>query len=205
MSLLNFITGADDAADAALEAGRLQAEAADRGTEEISRQFDITRKDLAPTIEAGNLARDQQTALLGLDGEEAQQTAVDSINESPAQEFIRKRAQRNLLQNSAAIGGIGGGNVRTALAQQGAGFAAQDTENQFNRLQQLSSPGTATATNLGQFGQQTAQSVAQGINRSAEAQASGILGAGQARAQGISSLIGAATTGLFGAKAFGLI
>jgi len=204
MSLLGFITGSDDQADAALEAGRIQAAAADRGTEEISRQFDITREDLAPTIEAGNLARDQQTALLGLNGEEAQQGAIDQIAESPAQEFIRKRAQRNLVQNTAAIGGIGGGNVRTALVEQGAGFALQDTENQFNRLNQLSAPGTATATNLGQFGQQTAQSVAQGINRSAEARASGVLGAGQAQANGFNSLIGLGSV-VTGAKFAGLI
>ena len=129
----NTLFGTDAASEAAAQAGTIQAQALTEGTEEVARQFDVTQETLRPTIEAGDLARQQQQALLGLLGPTAQQQATQAISESPTQAFIRKRAQKNLLQNAAAIGGIGGGNVRSALGQQGAGFALQDTENQFRR------------------------------------------------------------------------
>ena len=197
MSILGALTGSD-AAKAAKKAAALQAAAADRATEVVRDQIKVTRNDLAPTIGTGNDARDQQSALLGLGGKENQQKAVDSILESPAQQFIRKRAQRNLLQNSAAIGGIGGGNVRSALVEQGAGFAAQDVGNQFNRLNALSGQGANAATNLGQFSQNAAQGIAGGINRAAEARGSGILGAAQARAQGVGNIAKIASSAFLG-------
>ncbi|GAG37164.1 unnamed protein product, partial [marine sediment metagenome] len=73
--------------------------------------------------------------------QEQQQAAFAALNESPGQQFLRDRAQKNLLRNSAAIGGLGGGNVRSALVQQGIGFAQQDLQNQFSRLGQLAGQG----------------------------------------------------------------
>jgi len=56
------------------------------------------------------------------------------------------------LRNQSAIGGIGGGNVRSALVEQGAGFAAQDYDQQLRRLDALSGRGLSsaqTATGMG--------------------------------------------------------
>ena len=100
--------------------------------------------------QAGVGALEQQQALLGLGTPEQQQQAFDQFAESPGQRFIRERAQKALLRNSAAIGGLGGGNVRSALVEQGAGFAAQDFNNQFSRLSDLRTAGQNAATNIGQ-------------------------------------------------------
>lgn len=185
---------AHEAGNAAEEAGQLQADAARAAAAESARQFDITQEQLAPFREAGVGALQQQQALLGLSGPEAEQAALQRLEESPAQQFIRNRAQRSLLRNQAAIGGLGGGNVRAALQQQGAGFAQQDIQNQFNRLASLTGGGQTAATNIGQFGQQTAQNIGQFGMQGAQAQASGILGAQQAQAQGLSNLITAGAT-----------
>jgi len=166
------VTGEEAAAAAATKAGRIQADAAQAGVAETRRQFDITQGTLAPTIEAGDLARQQQQALLGLSGHREQQAALTTLQESPAQRFLRARAQKNLLQNQAAIGGLGGGNVRSALVEQGAGFAAQDIGNQF-----------------------AAGQVAQQLGQAGAATASGLLGAQQARSQTTQQLIGGAATG----------
>lgn len=122
---------------AADEAAAIQEEALGAGITEQRRQFDLLFGLSEPAIEAGDLARQQQLALLGLLGPEAQAQANTQFAESPGQQFIRERQQRALLRNQGAIGGLGGGNVRTALQEQAAGFAAQDQQNQFNRLSSL--------------------------------------------------------------------
>jgi hypothetical protein len=119
------------------------------------------------------------------------------------------------LANAASIGGIGGGNVRSALVQQGAGFAAQDLQNRYARLANLISGGQnaaagvgsaaqATGANIGNLLQSGAASQAAGIQQAGQARASGILGAQQANAQLGQSLLGAgfgaaAGSGLLGA------
>lgn len=120
------------------------------------RQF----RQLDPFAQAGRSALEQQQALLGLGGQEAQDAAFNAFAESPGQRFIRERAQKSLLRNASAIGGIGGGNVRSALVEQGAGFAAQDFGNQFNRLGDLRTAGQTAATNIGQGALTTAGNLA---------------------------------------------
>ena len=109
---------------------------------------------LSPFTEAGQRATTQQEALLGLGTQAEREAALASFSDSPGQKFIRDRAQKNLLRSSAAIGGLGGGNVRSALVEQGAGFAAQDFDRSFTRLGTIAGRGlqagqTLTAADLG--------------------------------------------------------
>ncbi len=124
--------------------------------------------------------------------QEQQQAAFDQLAESPGQQFLRDRAQKNLLRGAASIGGLGGGRVRTALVEQGVGFAQQDLQNRFGRLGQLAGQGQAAATNVGQFGAQTAGRIQQGFSNIGEARSTGIMGRNQALQAGISGI----TTGL---------
>lgn len=171
------------AKDAAKRAAREQEDSAFAGIAEQRRQFDLTQESFKPFRDAGVSAIAQQQALLGLSGQEAQQAALDQFNQSPGQQFLRDRAQKNLLRNSAAIGGLGGGNVRSALVEQGVGFAQQDFNNQFGRLGQLAGQGQAATQSVGQFGQNTANNIQQGFMNQGQARASGILGQQQASAQ----------------------
>lgn len=190
--------GIDAAEDAAGAAANVQSDALAAGQVEVARQFDITEARLqeaqefargqqAPFQQAGVDALGQQQALLGLSGQDAQQQAFAGLEESPGQQFLRERQQRALVRNASAIGGLGGGNVRTALQQQAVGFAQQDIQNQFGRLGQLSGRGGQAAQSAGQgalqganqLGQFGAQSTQAGVNlgvAGAEARASGILG-----------------------------
>lgn len=184
------------AAAAAREAGDLQAQATAESIAETRRQFDITQETLRPRIEAGDLALEQQQALIGLSGEEAQQASFSALSDSPGQQFIRQRAQRNLLRNASAIGGLGGGNVRSALVEQGAGFASQDIQNQFGRLGQIAGQGQAAGVSSGQFGASSTGNVANLRQIGSEARASGILGAQQAQSQGASNIVKLGATAL---------
>lgn len=172
--------------EAAQEAAQAQAQASLAGVEEERREFDITQETFRPTIEAGDLAREQQLALLGLRGEEAFEQATRL---SPAQAFIEKRSQRNLLRNASAIGGVGGGNIRSALVEQGAGFAGTQLQNQFSQLGQVAGQGTASVANQGQLAGQSSQNIANLLQAGGQAQASGILGAQQTQQQGASNAL----------------
>lgn len=183
LGLVKDVTGVEAAQKAAGQAASLQAGAAQTAEQGVNRRFDITQESLRPFQEAGVGALGQQQALLGLSGQDEQQQAFAAFNESPGQAFLRERGQRNLLRNASAIGGLGGGNVRSALVQQGVGFAQQDFQNQFSRLGQLAGQGQAATTNIGQFGAQAAQQAGQLGIAGAEARASGILGQQQAEGQ----------------------
>ena len=155
---------------------------------ESQRQFDITQESLRPRLEAEAAALTQQQALIGLSGAEAQAEALQAIEASPGQQFLRDRAQRNLLRNQSAIGGLGGGNVRSALVEQGVGFAQQDIQNQFGRLGQIAGQGR-TAIQAGQLGTQSIAQQNQLRQTAAEARASGLLGAQQIQTQGINQAL----------------
>ncbi len=183
---------------AAKGAAETQVEAQMAGLEEFRRQFDISREDMAPWMEAGTGALGTQRALLGQQGAEAQQSAFDAFRQSPGQAFLQARGQKNLLANASAIGGLGGGNVKEALVQQGVGFAQQDFGNYYNRLAGLSSTGQQTSTQLGQLGSQFAGQAATQLGNVGAARASGILGSQQASAQQTQQMQGtAATVGKF--------
>lgn len=186
------------ASEAAGEAADVQAEASKMGIGEQRRQFDITQQQLAPFREAGVTALGQQQALLGLGTPEEQQQAFAAFAESPGQQFLRSQQERSLLRNVSAIGGLGGGNVRTALQQQAFGRAQTDIQNQLSRLAGLSGTGQQAAIQTGQFGAGAAGNIAQLQAAGGAARASGILGQQQAVQQTIGGLTGlAAQSGLF--------
>ena len=155
------------------EAGKQQAAAFAASGAEFGRAGESIRELFEPQVDFGSQALQQQAALSGALGPEAEALAISQFRESPGQAFAEERGQRNLIRNAASIGGIGGGNVRRALVEQGIGFAQQDFGNRFSRL--------GAITGLGQEGL-TQQ--AQGIRFGASGVAEGIQGAGQARAAG---------------------
>ena len=193
--------GGQNAKEAADDAAEEQERAAAEAKGEVRSQFDKTREDFRVARETGDEALQQQRILLGLGGNEAQQQAMQGLEESAGQKFIRERAQKNLVRNAGAIGGLGGGNVRSALVEQGAGFAQQDIQNQFGRLGQLAGQGQSAATSVGQFGSTAATNQANLTQFAGQARASGILGKQQVAAQqqqGINQLVGTVGGAIFG-------
>ena len=196
----------DDSAEKAAEkAAKIQADAAQAGITEQGRQFDLTREDLSraeqvnrdelsPFSTAGVDALNRQRSLLGFGGKEDQEKAFDSFGNSPGQQFLRDRARKNLLRSASSVGGNFGGNVLTALNQQGVDLAAQDFGNEFSRLSDLRRSGQDAATNIGSgaintaartgsFGQRKADNISNLLQTQGQARASGILGSQQANAQ----------------------
>jgi len=95
--------------------------------------------------QGGEQAQQMNAALTGALGADAQAQAYSQFQDSPGQAYLREQAERGLTRNSAAIGGLGGGNVRKELQQQAVGLAAQDFQNQFDRRGTVADRGMAAA------------------------------------------------------------
>lgn len=182
------------------KAGRQQQSAADRATAEQERQFNLTRSDFAPILERGNLAGDKLSAFLGLQGQEAEQAAISGFNESPGQQFLRERQERSLLRNEAALGGLGGGNVRTALQEQAFGIASTQLGERKDRLAQVAALGAGATGQVGALGQRSAENIGNIAIRSGAQQAQNTLALSSARQSGLANVAGAFTGsgGVFG-------
>ena len=182
-------------AKAARQAGEAQQQAANQGIAEQRRQFDITQQQSEPLRQAEldalqqreplrQEATAQMAALSGLGGVDAQRAAFQGLQTSPDQQFLQQRQEQALLRNQAAIGGLGCGNVRTALQQQAVGFGQQDLQNQLARLSGFTgAQGSGTTRSLGAGRANLASNVGNLLNTAGQAQASGILGAQQAQDQ----------------------
>ena len=106
---------------------------------------------------AGVQAQQQQAALSGALGPEAQQQAISAFNASPGQAFLREQGELGIINQATALGGRQGGNVLRELQRQGIGLAQQDFANNFDRLGQLSNQGVQAAGQAGQFLSQAGQ------------------------------------------------
>jgi hypothetical protein len=116
---------------------------------QIQERFGALRSEnlaaLDPFRTAGVSATQEQQALLGLSGKDAQAEAMARFTESPGQQFLRERQEKALLRNAAAIGGLGGGNVRSALQEEAFGRAQTDLQNRLNQLSALGATGLTAA------------------------------------------------------------
>lgn len=214
---------ADDAAEADAAARRegqaISQKAIEAAVKDLTERGDIALEDIGVGFEKALTTLGEETpafqleqALTGVLGPEAQQEAFTNFLESPGQEFLRKEQEQALLRNEAAIGGLGGGRVRTALQEQAFGRAStnlqQALENirsvrgseqqiQANIANLLSSGGVTKGTaemniatalanaRLGGASQQIPLAVGAG-----EAEAAGIMGQSNAAQAGIEQFAG---------------
>jgi len=167
---------------AASQAAAAQSQAAAEGIAEQRRQFDETRKLLAPYVQAGTPALEQQQAFLGLAGQPAQQAAIRGIEQSPQLAALMQQGENAILQNASATGGLRGGNVQAALGQFRPQLLNQLLEQQYSRLGGLTTLGQNAAVGQANVGQASGANIATLLGQQGQAQAGGILGQGRAQA-----------------------
>lgn len=180
---------------------------------ESRRQYDQTRTDQLPFVQAGQQALGQQQgvlgaqrALLGLDGASPQSAAIAQLKASPMWQSLFGAGEDAILANASATGGLRGGNTQRSLYRLGNDTLAQLIERQVANLGGLSGQygaiagqGTNTAANLGQLGAQTATNIGNIQIGSGQAQAGGILGRANTNAEALNSVLG--TVGKIAGKA----
>lgn len=185
---------------AAGKAAGAQTAAAEAGIEEQRRQFDAVQEILKPYVTAGTgaitglqpyaaagaPALEQQQALLGLRGPEAQQAAIAGIEGGAGYQAQVRAGEEALLQRASATGGLRGGNIQAALAQFRPQMLQQAIEGQYGRLgglagvglgvtEQLYRGGQASATGQASQAQATGANVANLLGQQGAARAGGQL------------------------------
>lgn len=160
-------------ADAASSAAGAQSAAAQAGIDEQRRQFDAVKQLLQPFVAAGTgaigglspfaaagaPALEQQQALLGLRGPEAERAAIDRIQGGETFKALASQGEEALLQRASATGGLRGGNVQGALAQFRPQLLSSLIDQQYGRLGGLTALGERSTQNLAQLGQSSAAGV----------------------------------------------
>lgn len=174
--------------NAANEAAGQQAAAADKGIAEQQRQFDALQVLMKPYVETGTTALGQQAALIGAGGADAQQAAINALQQGPEFNALVRQGEESILQNAAATGGLRGGNVQSALAQFRPQVLSSLIEQQYNRLGGLSTMGQNAAAGVGSAGMQTGNNISNLLAQQGAAQAGGTLASGQAWGNTLSSI-----------------
>lgn len=165
--------------DASERAAETQSQASFNEIEELRRQFDLTREDLAPSRESQRFALERLVSLIGDPGQ---------VTNLPGFDFRRQQGREVLEESAAAGGGLFSGNTLQALEEFGQGFATDELNQEFNRLSNLAGLG-AGGVNAGvQAGGQSAAAIANAIRAGGGAQAGQQLRQGQIDANLINSI-----------------
>jgi hypothetical protein len=171
---------------AASGAGEAQAAAADRAAALSDKQFQQTREDQMPWLQAG------QRALGKLEGAvDYTPFGMDQFKADPGYAFRLSEGQKALDSQAAARGGLISGNALRAATAYGQEMGSQEYTNAFNRCQQeraaklqplqsLAGVGQTTAANLGNAGAANAGAVGNYLTGGAAASAAGQVGAANA-------------------------
>lgn len=178
MGLFSFVGGLIGAGKQKKASRKAQASleaALNRGIDEQTRQFDLTRADYEP---ARNLLAPSVTGLadlIGVNGDEAQNAGLDAIRNSPLLAQLMKSSEEAILQNASATGGVRGGNVQSALYDNAGAQFNQQLEAQMARLAGLTGIGMGATDSVANFGQNKANNITSLLGQIGGAQASGQL------------------------------
>lgn len=172
------ITGAKQSAKGAAKAAQTQASSADKAIAEARVARDEARAGLAPYSDAGSKAIAQQMGLIGLNGTEAQTTAINGLLTGPEYTTSVRQGEEAILQNASATGGLRGGNTNNSLANFRADLLASVFNNQVGRLGQVASLGENAAAMTGNNGINTGQIIGNQLTQQGAALAGGQIAQG---------------------------
>lgn len=175
---------------AAGKAADAQQEASEASIAEQRRQFDAMQELLKPYVTAGTQSLGAQQNLIGLNGAQAQQDAINAIKQGPAYTSAMQSGSNLITQNAAATGGLRGGNTQDALGRYGGDLLTNLVQNQFTNLGGLTSLGQNSAAQTGNAGMQSANSISNALTQGGAAQAGGYIAQGNAQAGMVNSLFG---------------
>lgn len=187
--------------NAAGRAARAQTRAAQAGIDTQDEGLDKIMGFLQPYADAGASGLDSLKNLLGLNGTNSQQSALDALQQSPQLTSVLKQGENAILQNASATGGLRGGNTQDALSRYAGDAFSRLIDSQFQKLAGVTNLGYSAATNQANAVQANANNVTGLLTQQGQAQAGQALASGNAVAgslNGISNGIGAAF-GAYGA------
>jgi hypothetical protein len=177
-------------------AASTQANAANRAADLQNAQYQQTRQDQMPWMQAGQTALN---ALVPL-ATNYQKFGMDQFQQDPGYAFRLSEGQKALDRSAAARGGLISGGALKAATRYGQDMASQEYTNAFNRyqaerqaqlnpLQSLAGVGQTTAQNLGAMGAANAGAVGNYLTGGAAASAAGTVGMANAVNSGLGTYL----------------
>lgn len=153
--------GASKQASAAKAAGKAGAAASASDVAERQREYDQSRTDQLPFLNAGYDALDRQQA--ALDGD------WSGFENSPDYAYARSEMIQGADRSAAAHGRLMSGGYGVDLATDINGLASQNFSNYWNRLAGRAGQGQTATSNLQSLGQSTANGMSNAFNNAANA------------------------------------
>jgi hypothetical protein len=178
-------------ANAAESASAAQVEGTRLSIAEQRRQFNLMRQLSQPYVTAGGKGLSGVLGLMGLNGNAAQQQAINGIQGGAEFGSMVRAGEDAITSNASATGGLRGGNTEAALAQFRPQILSDLINKQMGNLQGLSTMGQNAAAGVGSAAMTMGNNVSQAYGDAAAARAGNYL----ARGQATSNMIGAATGG----------
>ena len=177
---------------AASDAAETQAGAARDAAALQEKQYQQTRTDQMPYMQAGYTALNQLAPMAA----NYQTFGMDQFEQDPGYKFRLGEGQRALAHQTGARGGLVSGQSLKAMQDYAQGSASNEYNNAFNRyqterqarlgpLQSLAGVGITTATNLGSAGATNAANVGNLMTGGAAASAAGTVGGANALTGGL--------------------
>src|SRR5574337_1080768 len=135
---------ANKQAGASKNAANAQLQATQQSIDEQRREYDQTRTDQLPFLQAGYGALDKESAFLNGD--------TSGFDKSPDYQFALSQGIGALDKSAAANGSLYSGGHSADLMQFGEGTANQFANSYWNKLAGMAGQGQVTAGNLGNLG-----------------------------------------------------
>jgi hypothetical protein len=181
---------------AASSAASTQSDAANRAADLQNAQYQQTRADQMPFLQAGVTALNQLAPMAANYETFGQQ----QFQQDPGYAFRLSEGQKALDRSAAARGGLISGSALKAAQRYGQEMGSQEYTNAFNRyqterqarlgpLQSLAGVGQTTASTLGQAGASNAANVGNLMTGGAAASAAGQVGAANALTSGLGTYL----------------
>lgn len=168
-----FGAGAQKKASRGAEAALIAS--LDKGIAQQQSQYDQNRADFMPYLQAGTDALGGIRGLTGLNGNDALQSAITGLQNSPLYGSYVRNGEEALLQNAAATGGLRGGNLQRGLADFRYDALAQTIQQQLGNLGNVAGMGLgATGQNAG-LGTQISGNITNLLGQQGQARADGLL------------------------------
>lgn len=179
---------ANKQAGAAKNAADAQLQAAQLSTDEQKREYDQTRTDQMPFLQAGYGALSKENALLNGD--------YSGFQNSPDYQFSLNQGIGALDKSAAARGSLYSGGHSQDLTQFAQGNANQFLNSYWNKLAGQAGQGQVTAGNLGTLGANMASNIGNYLTNAGNARASSYLQQGNIASQQIGAWGNAINQGL---------
>lgn len=174
---------------AAKKAAKTQAASADRAAQVQWDMFNQSRTDATPWRDAGGKA---------ITGAFAMTQPGYNHTTSPGYQFRMDEGMRAIENSGAARGLLGSGGTLKDIIRFSQGTAANDFNDQFNRLSSIAAGGQQVNSNLANVGQNAATNAGNAYMQAANARASGYAGQAGAIGGALNNIAFMGMNGMFG-------